>query len=393
MKVLGVSYGAGHIRTLLPVLVELESMGHDVTVLALTTAGVEARRAGLKTIGFTDLVEEGDGEALSWGRKLSGGQISHPDISQEETVAYMGLSYGDLIMRLGKEEAAERFASKGRQAFLPLGPLGRAFDRLEPDLVMTTSSPRAERAANIVARQRKVRSIVLPDLYPWYEMEWLSEPGYGTRICVIAERVKRQILAAGRSDEEVVVTGSAAFDDLADPKGPELGRAWRESKGIGPDDRMVLFASQPHPDPTLGSRLACELAEQAMLDPSWKLVVRPHPNEKFLFETISENVICSYPHEPLIDLLYGTDATIVHWSTVGLQAALVGQPIVVWQIPVHPNPATFEKIGLGDVVTSAAEVWECLRHVKFEAGNREIVGELGGATRRIADVCEGLLEG
>src|SRR5690606_37845292 len=123
-----------------------------------------------------------------------------------------------------------------------------------------------------------------PDLYPWYEMEWLTEPRYGSKVCVLAELIKRQMVELGRDAEDIVVTGSAAFDDLADPDGPCRGQQWRASKGIKETDRVVLFASQPHPNPVYGSHLALELAEKAKVDRSWKLVVRPHPNERFLSE-------------------------------------------------------------------------------------------------------------
>ena len=287
-RVMFVGYGGGHVRMLLPVARMLRDRGlAEPLFLGLTTARAEVEAAGFPCMGFTEFLREDDAAALEQGRALAARLGSHA-ISFEESAAYLGLSYADLVREHGAERAVALYAAHGRQAFLPVATLERILSRVKPDLLVATSAPRAERASFVAARRLGVPAVCLVDLFAAYEIEWLREPGFADRLCVLNERVRERLVGAGRHAGEVIVTGNPAFDGLLDPAVRERGAALRKARGW--DGRRVwLWASQVEPenhpcqpgrgDTLLPARIARELQRVTQARPDMALVIRPHPSE------------------------------------------------------------------------------------------------------------------
>ena len=53
-----------------------------------------------------------------WGRKLHAANFS-PDDSMDESIAYLGINYLDLIRQYGADGAAAIYAKEGRYGFRP----------------------------------------------------------------------------------------------------------------------------------------------------------------------------------------------------------------------------------------------------------------------------------
>jgi hypothetical protein len=360
-RILVATYGGGHVNTVLPVALQLVELGHDVTVLALTTAWGAVDRAGLKTIGFRDFLD-GDIRAIDHGQRLGQGTQPHPQVHPDESVAYLGMSYVELEDRLGVEGAAQAFVERGRQSFLPLGVLRRIFDAVDPELVIATSSPRAERASVLVARERNIPAVVIADLMPQMEMEWMGSPEYGDILCVINEGVRRKLIRAGRDPDCVVATGNPVMDEHLKLDVLGLRETWRTKHGCVDSDRVALYASQPDPDQYLGSRVAAELVCEG-LDRGWKVAVRPHPNEDFDATLLPTGTILSGKDETPWQCLCGADACVVISSTMGIQSVLVGRPLVAYAVPVNMNPTPYPEFEIGRVAYTCAEVFDHLDDV------------------------------
>lgn len=165
--VLFVTYGSGHAAMTAQVIRALKEYPDiRIELLALTLAGPYFKRQGYPYQGFKDFILPSDYDALAWGKKLSA-QFHQPEtgIEEEEAIAYLGLSYWDLVERLGETEAAHLWEEKKRNAFFPISVLERVLDRIKPDIVVTTNSPRAEYAAQVAANQRGIATLAMVDLY------------------------------------------------------------------------------------------------------------------------------------------------------------------------------------------------------------------------------------
>jgi hypothetical protein len=148
------------------------------------------------------------------------------------------------------------------------------------------------------------------------------------------------LLKVGADPRRIVVTGSDHyFDD------PGMDAAAAKAKvcadlgldAMGPRDRLVLLVSQPreflNPDPYRRFVYASVLAAIRAL-PGVRLVVKLHPRETDsltceCFSVLPGGICAVTPEYRLSTLIDASDAVVITWSTVGLQAVERGRPVVV----------------------------------------------------------------
>ena len=330
-RALFVCYGGGHAKMVIPVVrVLTHEPAWEAAVLGLTIAGPQIRDAGIAAHGYRDLVQPGDDEALAQGRRILGD--SHDPktgIAIEESVAYLGLSYQDLVERMGADQAAERYREHGRHAFLQLGPLRRALERWHPDVVVTTNSPKSERAALVVAREAGVPTVAMEDLLGIRQalIRDFVPPFRADRLCVGSTiAVENLEHDEGAPRDACRLTGNPQFDRLADVAGHRAEA--RTRLGIRDRDRFAVLYTQTGPDL---ERVAAVLAGLAGL-PDLRIMVRRHPNHR---AAPAQAVRAALPRgvdladdADLDDLLSAADVALSVSSTVAVEAVLVGNLVV-----------------------------------------------------------------
>jgi hypothetical protein len=338
-RVLFVTYGAGHVSMVVPVMQAMAERGvAEGVVLALTSAATVTRAAGLPTLQFRDFIEPGDAQALAWGEELASTLNPGGQVDPQETRAYLGLSFQDLVQEHGLERAREMYAQYGRHCFLPVPTLRRIIAKLAPDAVVITNSPRAERAAGIAARELGVPALCINSLFAIDEVEWIGQQGFCQKVCVLNDAVKDKLLKAGRSESEIIVTGNPSFDDLTSPQVCDAGDRLRASLSSDVVS-IVLWASQPEPtahptapgkigDPALPERILRQLLEWAEALPSRHVLLRPHPNESLPEVVHPRATWCASPQYDIGTLLHASDLVVTMTSTVAVQAYSVGLRVV-----------------------------------------------------------------
>ena len=342
--VLFVTYGGGHAAMAIPVIRELEKVyGLKTVALAATLGGPYFRRQNMPYLGFKDFVLPEDKEAIAWGTKMAA--LHHqPEtgIEEEEAIAYMGLSYWDLVKKHGADEAARLWAEKGRIAFFPVTVLERVIDRIKPDMVVTTNSPRAEYAAQVVANQRGIPTMSMYDLFGLYNF-YRIEADY---LAVISQHVIENLRkdTGLREGQKFITTGNPAFDLAFDYRGP-VNKEWRRANlPAMPDDaKAVLWLDESayfergtgdliERRPEDINKDLNDFAYAAQQAGAWVLI-RPHPSQQrppfddWLSKTQFKNVLFA-GGLPLYPLLNAVDAVLTYSSTVGCEALLVGRPVV-----------------------------------------------------------------
>ncbi len=369
-KVLFVCYGSGHVRMAVPVAQALRASGRaQVQVLGLTTAAPVVRAAGLPLLQFKDFVEVGDEAALARGRELVAGL--GPVDDAQESAAYLGLCYADLEDEAGAEEAARRYARLGRQAFLPVRTLERILKRVQPDLVVVTNSPRAERAAALAAGRLGTPCVCIVDLFAVDEVRWIGAPDYARKVCVLNEGVRAFLIAAGRRPDQVVVTGNPAFDALLEPANVRQGAELRSRQGWE-GRRVVLWPSQTEPavhpfdgspgDPQLPQRTLQALMDWVGRYPDTVLCVRPRAGEPGPVLPDDERFIVTGQDWPLPPLLHAVDAVVTLTSTVGLEGHLCGARLIQVTGSVFDAAMPLARFGVADAAVPLAELEQALDH-------------------------------
>lgn len=355
-KVLFACYGSGHVRMVVPVANALREAGlAQVQVLGLTTAAPVVRAAGLPLVQFKDFLERGDDAALAKGRELAAamGPLDDP----AESAAYLGLCHAELQAEVGADEARRRYAQLARQAFLPVRALERILRRLKPDLVVTTNSPRAERAAVIAARGLGIPAVCMVDLFAVDEVRWIGAADYAQKVCVLNEGVREFLVAAGRRADQVVVTGNPAFDALLDPANARQGRELRQRHGWD-GRRVVLWPSQSEPaihpfdgtpgDPRLPARVLEHLEQWVARNDDAVLCIRPRAGEPGPVLPAEGRVVITGQDWPLPPLLHAVDAVVTLTSTVGLEGHLCGARLVQVRGSVFESAMPLARFGVAD---------------------------------------------
>jgi hypothetical protein len=391
-KVLFACYGSGHVKMVLPVAQALRESGRaEVRVLGLTTAAAAVREAGLPLLQFKDFVRPQDAAALAQGRRLAAGMSAVVDL--DETVAYLGLSFTDLVAACGPEEAERRYAREGRQAFLPVPTLERILREVQPDLVVATNSPRAERAAITAARRLGLPAVCIVDLFAIDEVRWIGEAAYADRVCVLNDAVRDFLVAAGRSPQEVVTTGNPAFDAVCAPQTSAAGRAMRERQGWQ-GKRVLLWAAQEEPavhpfdgrpgDPSLPGRVLEALAAWTERHPDAILCVRPRAGQPPP-QLAGERIVVTGQDWPLHPLLHAVDVVVTLTSTVGLEGHLAGARLVQVLGSVFDEAMPLARFGIADAAVPLPGLAEALDRAS-RLPRRPVDESEGAAARRVLAV-------
>lgn len=381
---------------IIPVIraIKLRHPHWDIEVLGLTSAGKSLRRAGIVYFGFSRLLNANDLEAINHGKFLAQ-DLSSGQVPLEESIAYLGLSFADLVEQFGVEEAAQRYKQAGRQAFLPIQTMCRAIRMLEPDLVVTTSSPRAEKAAVIAAGHCGVPSICLVDLFAIKEVEWVGQNGFASRVCVISDFVRDRLMSAGRNATDIAVTGNPAFDRLAAEDLPQNGQLLRDANGWN-EKFVVLWASQREPpfDPVSGSpadvglpqKVESELRRIVRNNNQYQLVIRYHPNQDIETQNKAAGVSYSTQEDDLVQLLSAVNCVITFSSTVGLEALLLRKPLLTVDLSVTCHGTPYSEMGYSVGVKSLGAIESALQEIRTGRHNAPLnLPRPGSAARRVVE--------
>lgn len=400
MKVFLTCYGGAHVAAILPLYRVLVARGHECHLLALTTAGDIALRAGIPHSRPIDFVDVSDPDIRRFGERLV--QRHHTDgkgLTRDESTAYLGASFLELAEDLGEDAAWRRYEKLGLNAFSPVRVMRRILSALTPDVVVATTSPRMEKATLRAAFQLDIPSLCMIELFGLLEEPWLSRPDNGHVLAVSRHDVVRRMIAAGRERADIHVTGSPMFDPLADVSLREAGRAWRRARHVGDDERLVFWAEQPEPgDPDLPRRVRAHLSEVCRRN-GWRLVVRLHPSSTdHAAESLPDDCIHSLPDEALSHVIHACDIGVTLTSTVGWELLLCDKPVLVIRISAYRDAVTYGEQDGALAVETLDEAEAGLMGLLNGGACAEDLKRLrarlprpGGAAERISDLLEDIV--
>ena len=365
VDILFVVYGGGHVRMVLPVAKAMQNCGHSVAIFALTTAIGPVRESGLPWFSYASLPRADSPETQAHGLRLAEGFPKDGPVPFAETVAYLGFNYWNMVQEHGAEEAARLYENSGRARFYPIHTMKALLAELQPKAVVTTSSPRSEKAAIKAAGMLGIPSLCMVDLFAFHEQAWLKNADYATEICVLNAEVRNMLISKGRPAEDIIVTGNPAFDKLQDPITIAAGQAMRKSRGWGKAGRTtVLYASAPEPlldthskqpadpeDIKLPERIEAELIGFTNSHADVELVIRRHPSQSQKVPS-GPRISKSTMEDDIDVLLHAVDIVVVTRSTVGLQAYLSGRPVLSVECFVASKGVSFGAYGVSRAVGS-----------------------------------------
>lgn len=347
-RVLLACYGGGHVQSLLPVARRLAQRSDiALTLLPFTTARRPVLQAGLPAQSYTSLlavVDQAKADALlSRAGVRVDGAGNHAAIPAGETLAYHAVGLHDLSLVHGEERALELFAQQGRALFCPTSSFTAWLPQQQPDLVITSSSPRSELALQRAARSLGIPGLVVSDLFLQREAQYICDGAYARQITVINDYVASMLRSQGlAADSTVHVTGNPAFDAVLEPQQQAAGDQLRTRLGLSAQSCLVSYYAPPAAVSLLGEAFVplpevVEAFEQlaARFD-QLHYLIRLHPNDARPAPQLGSRGFLSPADLSLEACLWASDAVVVENSTVGFQAGLIGVPVFKLGNPHYP---------------------------------------------------------
>lgn len=333
-----------------------------ITCIALTTGQKTMKQHGIPFLGFKDFTELFPSQALEFGINLSQKYFNTSSgIDKTESIAYLGLSYWDLITREGKKAGEKLFKTKQRHAFLPTIIMGKILDLIQPNAVITTNAPRAELAAVREANLRKIPTISMVDLFGWQQFLPLE----AQHIIVQSDATVKNMIERKQTTEKQQhhIIGNPAFDKAIRfvPPAPELWMT-EHFESINPSKPIFCWIDTPaywNKEHKIYHRTENEILSQledikeAAIKNSAQLIIRPHPSQNLsLYKNwIEQNkdVISVYlGHEcDLYPLITSSDICLGLTSTALLEAVYLGAKVAVIKLKdFEENSLPLAKMGL-----------------------------------------------
>lgn len=162
----------------------------------------------LNLSNFHILFDKNITEIFNYGtRILEENFNSNIGISKFESVFYLGLSFFDLVKEYGYDSALKKYKFKKRQSFLPKNTMLKILDFLNPKLIVTTNSPRFEYASILAARELKIPSLQILDLFG----DDYPVPS-ADHIVVMNELVKNKLVRNGNNTSTFYAFGQPVLD-------------------------------------------------------------------------------------------------------------------------------------------------------------------------------------
>ena len=426
-KILGVAYGGGHANCVLPVLEELQNRGYEVQFLALTSAIPQVKKTKIPFKTFRDYLHLIDEKAAYQLGVAEADKNHNPNlgIEFEETVYYLGMDRLENQLAYGAEVANHLYEKVGRQAFLPVEFIKSIMCEEKPDVVITTNSPKSEKAAQIAANQLNIKSIRIEDLYglpgtPYFQTRAevgkelydktlgriLFRPTLISVVCKMTSDVLMNTCGQWGMDSlnarSIVVTGQPAFE--------------KTDAVMMANKRVDLFTDKTQPVITWAHQNVTPDGNEVLaLLRDWRnnystginLVIKVHPNmtpmqvEALISNfdnTAGEIKIVHRELDPDL-LIWSSDIVMAQNSTMLTQAAYMGRPVIVLD-PIGrqlKNPMVMSKIA--PIAKNAMELSYFIKHLLDQESelfknfmlSKNNVGYVKNGVNNIADMTALLL--
>ena len=442
-KALFVCYGGGHADALIPVIKYLlENTNIQIEAIGINLAADKLRKNGIpcKTLSnYLDIRSVEIGFPLARNRHNFSSTVSFAD-----SIAYYGFTMSDLIDEVGEKEAYQILDIFDRRTMFPIKTMMRILQKETPDVVVTTTMNRFEAATLYAAGMLGIASVKVEDLigriYKTFpdkiqvenqkEKEKLISKGIApqniilkselknsnvmsyyetvyrkqlntrpTAFAVLCDYAKEEILKRGIDPKSVYVTGQPAFDKhpwyLIHTEKEDVCK----KLGIDSNKALITFMSQPNAEREDVFRTLMEAVKKIGSN-RINMVVKLHPNEdgkiqQIIMNEMGVNDIVLVKNIDARELLAISDFIITVSSTTGLEAAVMGKPLVYINVTDKEDYIPFADMGIGIKCTNSTELYNVLKQTVIN-GNSLILSNTykyktdGRAAERVGDLVKRL---
>ncbi|WP_022818997.1 hypothetical protein [Fusobacterium russii] len=363
-KVFLTCYGGGHseiIKEVYKKLIKIKDT--EIVILALTTSKYKFEQEKVPYKLIIDYYDEIEDRGIyELGKKFCLEKNIDISIGEKETYLYHGYALHELEKKYNKEKIEEGFNKFGRAIFLPIQFMEKVLKKESPDLVITTNSPRYEKAALIAAKNLGITSLSVEDLfgveYKQLTLDIASFFGnvnyntiYGNYLCVLADEAKKNLNI--EKTNEIFITGNPIFD-----KTIKFFNKINGVENILSEKKTLCFLTQNYPEKIKILDNLIKIINKK----DFNLIIKIHPNEDKeeylkIVESLTRNKDKIFIEtENLYENILKSDIILTVDSTAALEAAILDKPIIARK----NNQIPFQKINIGIEYDDVSQIDECI---------------------------------
>ncbi|MDP2973813.1 MAG: UDP-N-acetylglucosamine 2-epimerase, partial [Candidatus Diapherotrites archaeon] len=293
----------------------------------------------------------------------------------KENMVFKGMQIGDLF-----EFKMQQLLQLNFPEFVHLiESIEKLFEKNKPSgLLLWTDFIPFEKICALIAIKHKVPSIVVqhgmfpPPLYKGGFIRGFV-PMTADKMAVWSNMFKKTLVENGIAAGRVAVTGNPKFDSIYESKFNE--REFRRQLGIPAEKRIIVCATQPPVSISTPYQMVKLVLRALKKFPECFLVVKPHPVEragKYLELVKRERNAIVLQKTNLYELLNAASAVIMHNSTVGYEAMLLGKPVILYAT----KPEILREYNLTDAVLKTKNQGQLEEAVSCALEGGKKLGEL-----------------
>ena len=371
-KIFMTCYGGGHAEIIKEVYKNLINIPDiEITILALTTSKYKFEQEKIPYKLITDYYNEKEEKFIyELGENFCTTNDIDTSIGKDETYLYHGYALYELEKKYSKEKIKEGFKKFGRAIFLPIQFMERVLKNENPNLVITTNSPRYEKAALIAAKNLGIISLSIEDLFGVEYKQLTVDIAsffeninyniiYGDYLCVLTDEAKNNLNR--EKVNKVFVTGNPIFD-----KTVKFFNNMNKTT-FKTDTKTLCFLTQNYPEKLKILEKLIKIVDKK----GFYLIIKIHPNEsKEEYLRVVQSLVKNKDKifietGNLYENISKSDIILTVDSTAALEAAILGKPI----IGKKSNQIPFEKIDIGIEYDDVNKIDDCIETL---LKNREI---------------------
>lgn len=356
-KILLASYGGGHVNIITKLYYHFKSLGYSPYVLGFTSAELTLNKHSIPFLSYKDFLNsyEEKSEIEKMGKNLLTALGTKSLISEEESIAYLGINYFELKNKFGDEKAKAIYDESGRSAFYPYEFAKKVIKQLKPDIVISTNSPRSEAAILEAAKHEKIRTYCVNDFYAPDEIEERTgDSTYSDKLFVCTNGIRKIFINKGWKPENVICSGNPAFDDISSDEVINKSITLKDEYPILKQKKNVLFIMATGDIYKSIDKVILNRLVELKKDLDFNLIIRQHPNDTEIIE--NDDVMTSKKEDSLHAWLHCSDVIVTILSTVGLEASLLDIPVVQYLPKEAPLKLSFSELEIGTETNTLDEL-------------------------------------
>lgn len=328
-KILFVTYGGGHAQLIKSIVLNLPAKTYNVLCLTSATEHFDEEvTLDIKDV-YRSIPKEDKKQVLKIKNFILKNNLDFGFNWDENSLLYYSLGALEYVKKNSfskiKKFHWNRHLFLQTQVMVDFLNSNRQFC-----LVISTTSPRFERAAVLASKKLNIDSIQIDDMFVNNEAVFLAK-----KVIVSSKHEKNKLHKRGHNVNDIFALGNPIFEHFNnlkfDPKTKKSIYFCPNKDRLYDDFGNECFKGNDYEN---HYKEFTSLSKFMNNNPDYSLIVRPHPNdspEDYLhFLSICNFKIITSKEENLKDAMFNSALWITQASTTGIQASLAGIPVITY---------------------------------------------------------------